>query len=316
MKIAILGATSEIAKDLILSFSSYNDYELVFFARHPKEVIWWLNSVHLSNTHNAYDFESFHHISDFDAIINFVGGASPSKVNALGSSILEITEKYDYLALDYLKANANCKYIFMSSGAVYGENFIEPANANTHNPLSSNHIELSSYYAAAKIKAELRHRELSNLDIVDLRIFSYFSHTQSLNSGFFMADVMRALKNQEILMTSSQNMVRDYLNSFDLYQLIQKVLLTSGINLAVDCYSKAPVDKFKILSRLRDELGLRYQFQEGDMGINATGNKLNYYSLNHLATQYFGYVPSKNSLESILTEAELIFHGVTLRDST
>ena len=129
-----------------------------------------------------------------------------------------------------------------------------------------------------------------------------------------MADAMRAIKNNEVLMTSPQNMSRDYLSSSDLHQLIQKALLTSQINLAVDCYSKAPVDKFEILFRLRDEFGLRYQLQEGVIGVNSTGNKLNYYSLNHSA-QHFGYIPSKDSLASILTEAELVCHGQSLGHS-
>ena len=314
MKIAILGATSEIAKDLILSFSAHDEHELVLFARRPKEVMRWLSMANLSNKHAIYDFESFHHVADLDAILNFVGAGDPSKAIALGGSILKTTETYDYLALEYLKENLKCKYIFMSSGAVYGENFIEPASASTQTPLSINQIEPDNYYTAAKIQAELRHRNLSNLDIIDLRIFSYFSHTQSLNSSFFMTDIMRALKNNEILTTSSQNMVRDYLSSTDLHQLIQKALLTSRINLAVDCYSKAPVDKFEILSQLRDKFGLRYQLQEGVVGVNASGNKLNYYSLNHSA-QHFGYVPSKDSITSILTEAKLICHGESLGHS-
>ena len=314
MKIAIFGATSEIAKDLILSFSAHDKHDLDLFARRPKEVMRWLSTVNLSNKYVVNGFESFHHVSDLDAILNFVGPGDPSKAIALGASILEITEKYDYLALEYLKENPKCKYIFMSSGAVYGENFIQPASASTQTPLSIDQIEPDNYYAAAKIQAELRHRDLSNLDIIDLRLFSYFSHTQSLNSSFFMTGVMRALKNKEMLITSSQNMVRDYLSITDFYQLVQKALLTSGINLAMDCYSMAPIDKFEILSQLRDELGLRYQLQDGVVGINATGNKINYYSLNHSA-KHFGYVPSKNSSTSILTEARLVFNDDSLGHS-
>ena len=119
MKIAILGATSEIAKDLILSFSAHDEHELVLFARRPKEVMQWLSIANLLNKHAIYDFESFHHVADLDAILNFVGASDPSKAIVLGGSILETTETYDYLALEYLKENPKCKYIFMSLSLIH-----------------------------------------------------------------------------------------------------------------------------------------------------------------------------------------------------
>ena len=42
MKIAILGATSQIARDLIVSFSADAEKKLHLFARRPDEVTKWL----------------------------------------------------------------------------------------------------------------------------------------------------------------------------------------------------------------------------------------------------------------------------------
>ena len=39
-----------------------------------------------------------------------------------------ITLQYDQLAIDYINKHPACRYIFMSSGAVYGSNFDEPGN--------------------------------------------------------------------------------------------------------------------------------------------------------------------------------------------
>ena len=64
-------------------------------------------------------------------IINFVGIGDPTKVQKLGNAIFNITEKYDNMALDYIKKNTKTKYIFLSSGAVYGGNYQEPVDENT-----------------------------------------------------------------------------------------------------------------------------------------------------------------------------------------
>ena len=47
MRIAILGATSQIAKDLIISFSENSNHDLILFARRPDLVIHWLTTIKL-----------------------------------------------------------------------------------------------------------------------------------------------------------------------------------------------------------------------------------------------------------------------------
>ncbi|SVC78838.1 uncharacterized protein METZ01_LOCUS331692, partial [marine metagenome] len=48
MKIAILGATSQIAKDLILSFSKKNGTEFSLFARNIELLEEWVNNKNLN----------------------------------------------------------------------------------------------------------------------------------------------------------------------------------------------------------------------------------------------------------------------------
>ena len=303
MKIAILGATSEIAKDLIISFASYDCDDLSLFARRPDIVKEWLELVGLEGRFPVLDFDTFNSSMKFDAILNFVGVGDLAKAKKMGATIIEVTERYDSLALSYLTLHPECKYIFMSSGAAYGANFIEPVNQNTQAIIPINHIKPDNFYTIAKILAELRHRSLLDLNIVDVRLFNYVGRIQNLNSGYLIADVIRAIKNKEILVTSSENIVRDYLGPVDFHQIIQRILLAPSINTAIDCYTKLPISKFQMLSKLQDQFDLRYELSPMDVGIDVTGNKFNYYSLNHLAEQ-FGYKPSMDSMTSILIATE------------
>ncbi|MEQ1590701.1 MAG: NAD(P)-dependent oxidoreductase, partial [Gallionella sp.] len=90
MQIAILGATSQIAKDLIVSFSSASNNKLHLFARRPDEVSAWLATTGLAARYPADDFREFAK-HDFDAVINFVGVGNPARTAAMGNTIFDIT---------------------------------------------------------------------------------------------------------------------------------------------------------------------------------------------------------------------------------
>ena len=73
MRIAFLGATSQIAKDLALSFCEQSGHELVLYARRPEAVSQWLASVDLPKRYTVHKFSAFTVTENFDAIFNFVG---------------------------------------------------------------------------------------------------------------------------------------------------------------------------------------------------------------------------------------------------
>ena len=85
MRIAILGATSQIASDLVLSFSAQGDHELTLYARRPEIVTEWLASKGLSGRHAVGDFTAFNGDRSFDAILNFVGVGNPAQALAMGA---------------------------------------------------------------------------------------------------------------------------------------------------------------------------------------------------------------------------------------
>jgi nucleoside-diphosphate-sugar epimerase len=313
MRIAILGATSQIAKDLVQSFAAQSSKELVLYARRPEVVSQWLTRVGLGGCYAVADFAAFSADEHFDAIINFVGVGDPAKAADMGATIFDVTLKYDDLALGYVRQHPNCRYIFLSSGAAYGASFDAPVDANTKATIAINNLQSQDWYAVAKLHAESRHRSLAHLPIVDVRVFNYFSHTQDMEARFLIADILRAISEKTVLQTSPEYIVRDYLHSSDFYRLVDAILSMPANNTAVDCFSKASVDKLTLLKMMQEKFGLRFEISDQTVIVNATGGKPYYYSLNTRAT-VFGYQPALTSLEGILKEASFLLGAGFSRD--
>ena len=305
MKIAILGATSQIAKDLVLSFSVHSHCELVLFARRPEAVTHWLTEAGHADRYVVAGFDEFGTQADFDAILNFVGVGNPAQTALLGSAIFDITLQYDQMALDYVQVHPACRYIFLSSGAAYGAGFHEPASQQTKAVIPINDLQAQDWYAVAKLYAECRHRALPDLAIIDIRVFNYFSCTQDMSARFLICDIVRAIAGHRILRTSPDYIVRDYLHPVDFYRLLTSLLSAPPVNAAVDCYSLAPIDKPGLLSAMQEKFGLRYEIVQTNASVNATGNKPHYYSLNTRAAD-FGYQPTLTSLAGIVKETQII----------
>jgi len=305
MKIAILGATSQIAQDLILSFSKNQDYDFLLFGRNIEFLEKWINSENLSKKYQVKEYSEFDNHQKYDVIINFVGIGDPIKAQKMGSNIFKVTEQYDDMALKYLKQNKESKYIFLSSGAVYGGNYQEPVNKDTIATIDINNLKSTDWYTLAKLYAEAKHRALPDLSIVDIRVFNYFSHKQNMDARFLITDIVRAIKNKEVFKTSADNIVRDFITPPDFYHLVKAIIDFKHTNTALDCYTKSPVSKFDLLSELGSKFGLKYEINESVGIINATGAKLNYYSTNDIATN-IGYDPKNTSRDGIVQEIALL----------
>ncbi len=305
MNIAILGATSQIAKDLIISFATHTKHHCILFSRRSGAVQTWLQDVDIEHDYISKDYSDFA-VGYYDVVINFVGVGDPARAKEMGAAIFDITYEYDQLALDYLKVHPECKYIFMSSGAVYGDIFSKPADNNSVAQVPVNDLDDTNWYAIAKLYAEARHRAMPDYGIIDVRVFNYFSHRQNLSARFLITDMLRAILNEEVFETSSENIVRDFLHPYDFHQLIECLLAAGHQNTAVDCYTCSPVDKKQLLSAMKDAFGLDYEIMDADVGVNATGCKLHYYSLYKVLEQQFDYKPKYSSIESVLNESALI----------
>lgn len=309
MRIAILGATSQIAKDLVQSFAANSRHDLVLFARRPEAVTQWLADVGLVGRYAVANFAAFNADQHFDAILNFVGVGNPAQAAAMGASIFDVTLQYDELALSYVRQHPTCRYIFMSSGAAYGASFDAPVDANTKATVLINNLQPQDWYGVAKLHAECRHRSLASLPIVDIRVFNYFSHTQDMDARFLITDIARAIRDKTVLKTACDYIVRDYIHPSDFYQLAGAVLAAPATNAAVDCYSLAPIDKPTLLEALQERFGLRYELVDVGAGVDATGHKPQYYSRNMRAAD-FGYGATCSSLDSIVKELQFVLQDV------
>lgn len=307
MHIAILGATSQIARDLVSTAAATGSHRFSLYARRPDAVHQWAQRAGLGPDiiQQVQGFQAFGHGTAYDAIINFVGVGDPGAAQSMGASILDITLEFDNLALSYIKRLPSTRYLFLSSGAAYGSDFRSPADDQTPARFDINHLRDQDWYGVAKFHAECRHRALPGLPIVDLRVFSYFSRAQDLSSRFLISDMLRAIREATVLKTSTGSLVRDFLHPSDFLRLTQAVLSAPPTNAALDTYTLEPTDKQALLASMQHHFGLQYEAVQDFAGVNATGHKSHYYSLNRRA-EAFGYRPRLTSLEGVVAEAAAI----------
>ncbi len=303
MHIAILGATSQIARDFVQLSSLTQAHTYSLYSRRPEAIQQWLNRLPCRNINSIAGFESFGDAQSFDAIINFVGVGDPAAAQSMGAAILDVTHEFDTLALKYVTENPGTRYLFLSSGAVYGGGFATPADDQRHASFPINQLGMQDWYGMAKVYAEARHRALAEIPIVDLRVFNYFSQSTGIEARFLITDILRSIRARQVLQTSRENVVRDYIGPKEFMQLIVKVLMAPPQNVAIDCFTQAPVDKISMLECMKNELGLRYVLVEQRTGLLATGSKLNYYSKSRKAADLFGYAPEATSLDVVMEQS-------------
>ena len=307
-KIAILGATGHIAKNLISNFKNLENYNLYLFARSSEKLNNFLKSINYSNNVEKINLNDFTG-EKYDAVINCIGISDPGKLKTIGSEIFRLTEYYDNFILDYLKNNNSCIYINFSSGAVYGTNFSIPADQYKYNEINVNNISEKDNYGIVKLYSEVKHRSCGNFNIVDLRVFAFFSRYIDLNSKYFITELISCIKTRKEFLTDNNNIVRDYVHPNDLFNLINICINIRKINDAFDVYSLKPVTKFEILNYFAENYCLRYKIGSGILGENLTGMKDNYYSINKKA-ESIGYVPRHSAKDCIIDEAKEILKNI------
>lgn len=303
-KIAIFGATGHIAKSLIYGFCLSDNYELLLFARSHDRLNEFLERIHCNNSVSNRAFSEFDQ-EKYDVIINCIGIGDPGKLKNAGISIFRLTETYDNMILDYIEDHNDALYINFSSGAAYGTDFGIPVDESSCAKIHINNLASSDYYGIAKLNAEAKHRSLNNLNIIDLRIFGYFSRFIDIGSQYLLSEAISCIQNGKVLETRPGNIIRDYVHPQDFMSLIEKCINKRSLNDVFDVYSKKPVTKFEILDYFTRQYGLRYIVKENANISNATGTKDNYYSNNKKAEKLC-YFPRFTSLDSIIDETKLI----------
>jgi nucleoside-diphosphate-sugar epimerase len=306
-KVAILGATGYIGKSLLAEFLVQNsDDQIYVFSREIEKLE---KTMLLFKDSEKSSLVKLCHLPEldqgsYDVIINATGIGNTKILNADPATIFTITESIDNLVLSYVRNNPKTVYINISSGAVYGDNFSAPITEETKATFSLNEFKVSEYYSVAKLHAEAKHRALKDYNIIDLRVFAFFSRFADPKAEFLMSEIVDCLVSDKVFKTNSADIVRDFITPDDLFRLIQSVVASPSNN-ALDVYSRAPIAKFDLLRELEQKFGLRYEISSDPIRGGNKFSKNIYFSENYKA-EHFGYSPSSTSLEGICTELSKI----------
>jgi len=293
-RVAILGATGHIGHSLVNCLLLDKSRIVTAYTRRPDAV---RSVVDVRHT------EEFG-IHPFDVVINCVGVGDPAEVRDLGADIFKVTEAFDSRILDYLDDHIDALYINMSSGAVFGTSFETPVTAETQFPGVIDEDDPAEWYGMAKRRAEAKHRARPELNIVDIRVYSYLSRFIDLSGRLFIVDLFNAVRHRTVLRTQPDDPIRDYATPLDLLQLIDRIISfweLSPVNAALDLYSKSPVGKFELLEAVSNVFDLSWEIVEHAGVIPSTGAKRLYYSKNKAAGK-LGYIPHFESRDGVLHE--------------
>jgi len=304
-KIAILGGTSHIAKNLILRFNAR--YELIIFCRNFIAMREFLEINIPIASYKILPYEKF--VSGvYDVIINCIGIADPKKQKSDPYESFRVTEYFDSMAIDYVKSHPSVKYINLSSGAVFGTEFNEPISEESKAIFYPNKLCLGDCYRMAKLNSEAKHRCLTPLQIVDIRIFSFFSRYIDLEAGFFLSEVAKCLLLKRPFITNASDMTRDYISPDDLYALIVAIISRESGNVVLDAHSAQPVKKSELLKLLSSEFHLVVEYNNSEI-FTLSGDKSEYFSITKTVESLLNIFPTQTSLEFIQSELKEIINN-------
>lgn len=298
IKVAILGATWHIARWIIDRFWVHSEYQLFLFSRKTKDVEMFLEKQNITWTCSNYiDF----HIYSYDVIINCIWIGAPRNLRYSFYEQMKITEDYDWLILEYLFKWPDTLYINLSSWAVYNSSFQNFSNKNPSLDIHVNNLKRSDCYGISKLNSECKHRILEEFSIIDIRIFSYISRYIDLKSWFLLSDIVNAVNTDSLLFISNDEIFRDYVSHFELFDCIEWLIKSSKkMNFSIDISSTKPISKTELLLFCKDRFWLRFEYVEEE--ISTTGIKKYYYPKNY----YIWYIPIRSSLEIIQSELSIL----------
>ncbi len=275
--IAILGATGTIGRSLARSLARLGE-PLVLFARRPGLLTeeQWPKQVALKAL-DQFDARPY------DLLVNAIGFGDPERVAAAGADILGITRIWDERVVNGMREDAG--YVFLSSGVVHA---------------TGRDDDLSQLppYTVAKLQAEARHRQVEHRAILDLRIFGYADVMVPIDGTFFLSDLMRSVAQDRPLITSPQDMVRDYAGAEELTSMITCWRANATPNIALDLYTKAPVSKLELLTVAQSRYGVHIDMR-GEARPNPTGEKP-VYAGRAQAAAAISYRPHRSAIEVVV----------------
>lgn len=292
-KIAILGATGYIGRSLLDSGRDQK-FNIDGFSRDPKKAKADLSKYGIE-VKSLFSYDQFLG-NQYDVVINATGVGSPRKIAENPEQVKVATEEMDDVLLTYLRGHSDTRVFSISSGSVHRA----PKNPDDKSQLSP-----GDQYTLAKADSEKRHRGWGQYSVIDLRVFAFVSRWLDTDEKFFIAEVAKCLLEGETLKTMSNDMVRDFATSDDLWEVVSFLVSKEPINNAFDIKTAAPVSKFELLEEVAQKLGLRYEVEQDMLDQSPTGQKNEYYSKSEVL-ENIGFKLQKTSLDNVLSELTVL----------
>ena len=279
-KIAILGAKGHVAEN-------------VYYQMRENNKIYQFSREEIDDPEGGYFHYPYTYFSryDYDVIINCVGHGNPADIEKAGADLFFVTEKYDNMAIDYLREHPSTKYVFISSGIVHNDYDIYKPN----------------FYLMTKLNAEAKHRALPDLNISDIRLYSFFSRFINLDAKFFMTSLIKSIETGTEFVLDESIFVRDYINPQDLAALINICVKQKFFNDALDIYSLNPVEKYEIIQYFQRKHHLKTKFVDSMNSFTSVGKGV--YRANEklkMKASNLGYVPKFSSMDTIREESKYL----------
>lgn len=302
MKIAILGATGHLAKCALWVFAKKKNNEIYLFSRTVDKAVHLIKNDFICKNIFLKSYDEFKSL-EYDVIFNGVGSWDARELSP--KYIFEVTEYYDNLIIEYQKCHPSSISIHISSGAAYANQYEQPVNEKTETRIKLNAISVGDYYSIAKINSEAKHRAFSDLNIVDIRLFGFFSRFMSLDYSYFLSAIINAIKKKQIFTSINGEFWRDYIHMDDFSVLCNNIVKHRNINTAIDVISKQPISKSEMLEFFNKEYGLEVRINN-NIELSKTGLKPYYYSVikNDI------YIPKHTSLEAIKNEIKFFLEDI------
>lgn len=179
-------------------------------------------------------------VGDCDYLIHAAAPANPAAYHAEQDRVMAEVNRSTQATLEYARRAGVKSYLFISSGAVYGDQPAEMSAISESYQGRPDNLDPRSRYGEAKRYSELL-CNLSGLPVVIARLFSFLGPYLDLDADFAVADFIRqAVKDRVIRVRSDGSALRTYCYEADLAIALWKLLLTGKPGTAYNVGAAGP----------------------------------------------------------------------------
>lgn len=241
--IFITGGTGFFGKSMLDFLNkNYHNFNIYVLTRNSKKFIdenqHRINLVNVKFVDGDVKTFDFSHHIDY-----FIHAATPVIEKTSDKQMSSIVEDGTQRALDVAEKNGCRRFLFISSGAVYGK--------NDHPMKESDECHPITQYGISKLNAEKMCIK-SNLDTCIARCFAFSGRFLSKTSQFAIGNFVKdAVDNKPICINSDGKSIRSYLDQDDLCRWLMSILLHSSPNKTYNVGSNQAISIFELAMLIR-----------------------------------------------------------------